>query len=81
MSDKFSAMFLALLVTGMVFLCEHLSEKEEAPSKEVMISIGESPECVIETPLSTWDEMNGIGLYKWVAACEENPAAFKGTKP
>lgn len=41
---------------------------------ETIIRVGEPGDgpCSVDIPLETWDEMNQIGIYKWIVACEES---------
>jgi hypothetical protein len=39
---------------------------------ETTLTIGIKEPCIAEVPLSIWGSMNTLGVYAWVAACEES---------
>lgn len=36
-----------------------------------VIIVGQIEPCVTHVNLSAWESMNAMGIYRWVAACEE----------
>lgn len=45
---------------------------EEAIRRNTMLVVGRDTPCITEVRLVSWRSMNELGVYRWVAECEDN---------
>jgi hypothetical protein len=43
----------------------------KAVMRETMIEVGQTEGCTAKVSLSAWSDLNRLGVYRWVVACEE----------
>ena len=72
MADRktmFSAFSLGILLGAVMGATLAPSYEAQGPLRP--LRIGQNYPCIVEIDQSVWAQMNRIGVYRWVVACEK----------
>lgn len=68
----FTAVSIAVILVTLSYITYIFYDVTDKIDTDWIITIGQDniPECQVHVRKSVWGEMNRMGIYRWVVACE-----------